>query len=56
MRVAIAQLNQRVGDLSANVAALQGAIAHARRSRASVLVTPELSMTSSLTLPQDSAA
>jgi len=44
MRVAIAQLNQRVGDLRANAAALEDAIAHARRARADVLVTPELSI------------
>ena len=44
MRVAVAQLNQRVGDLDANAAALRGAIDHARRAAADVLVTPELSI------------
>jgi len=44
MRVAVAQLNQQVGDLDANVRALRVAIEDARRARAYVVVTPELSI------------
>ena len=44
MRVAIAQLNQRVGDLAGNVRALVASIAEARAAGAAVLVTPELSI------------
>jgi NAD+ synthetase len=44
MRVAIAQLDQRIGDLAANVARLREAMADARRAGAHVLVTPELSI------------
>jgi NAD+ synthase (glutamine-hydrolysing) len=44
MRVAIAQLNQRVGDLAGNVRALCDSIAEARAAGAAVLVTPELSI------------
>ncbi len=44
MRVAIAQLNQRVGDLAINVAALRNAIEDALRAGVDILVTPELSI------------
>jgi len=44
MRVAIAQLNQRVGDLAGNVRALSAAIGEARAAGAAILVTPELSI------------
>jgi NAD+ synthetase len=44
MRVAVAQLNQRVGDLRANADALRTAIAQARGAGAAILVTPELSL------------
>ena len=44
MRVAVAQLNQHVGDLRANLQALRGALQAARRAGADVLVTPELSI------------
>ena len=44
MRVALAQLNQRVGGLAANLASLRDAIAHARAAGAAVVVTPELSV------------
>src|SRR3984893_16957520 len=42
MRVAIAQLNQVVGDLSGNAARILEAAAEARRGGAQLLVTPEL--------------
>jgi predicted amidohydrolase len=44
MRVAIAQLNQRVGDLAGNTRALSASIGEARAAGAAVLVTPELSI------------
>jgi NAD+ synthetase len=44
MRVAVAQLNQRVGDLRANAAALRETIDRARGAGASIVVTPELSL------------
>jgi NAD+ synthase (glutamine-hydrolysing) len=44
MRVAIAQLNQRVGDPAANGRAILDAVAEARRAGASLVVTPELSL------------
>ena len=44
MRVAIAQLNQRIGDLHANAAAIRSAMADAVRAGADVLVTPELAL------------
>jgi NAD+ synthetase len=44
MRVAVAQLNQWVGDLRANAAALRAAIAQARAAGAAIVVTPELSL------------
>src|SRR2546425_1663014 len=44
MRVAIAQLNQVVGDLSGNAARIIEAIAEARRGGAQLLITPELSL------------
>jgi NAD+ synthase (glutamine-hydrolysing) len=42
MRVAIAQLNQVVGDLSGNAARILETAAEARRGGAQLLVTPEL--------------
>ena len=44
MRVAIAQLNQVIGDLSGNAARILEAVAEARRGGAQLLVTPELSL------------
>ena len=44
MRVAIAQLNQVVGDLSGNAARILVAAAEARRGGAQLLITPELSL------------
>ena len=44
MRVGIAQLNQRVGDLPGNVRSLLAAIDAARGAGADVVVTPELSL------------
>src|SRR6202790_1544234 len=44
MRVAIAQLNQVVGDLSGNAARILEAAAEARRGGAQLLITPELSL------------
>jgi NAD+ synthetase len=44
MRVAIAQLNQVVGDLSGNAARILVATAEARRGGAQLLITPELSL------------
>src|SRR6202022_467924 len=44
MRVAIAQLNQVVGDLSGNAARILEAMAQARRGGAHLLITPELSL------------
>jgi len=44
MRVAIAQLNQRVGDLAGNVRSLAASIGQARAAGAAILVTPELSI------------
>src|SRR5450631_3543700 len=44
MRIAIAQFNQMVGDLSGNAARILEATAEARRGGAQLLVTPELSL------------
>ena len=44
MRIAIAQLNQVVGDLSGNAARILEAAAEARRGGAQLLITPELSL------------
>jgi NAD+ synthetase len=44
MRVAIAQLNQRVGDSASNARGILEAVARARRAGASLIVTPELSL------------
>jgi NAD+ synthase (glutamine-hydrolysing) len=44
VRIAIAQLNQVVGDLAGNAARILGAIAEAERGGADLVVTPELSL------------
>ena len=44
MRVAIAQLNQRVGDPAGNARAILDAAAAGRRAGATLIVTPELSL------------
>jgi NAD+ synthetase len=44
MRIAMAQLNQKLGDLAGNARALLAAIAEGRRDGASLVVTPELSL------------
>ena len=44
MRIAIAQLNQVVGDLAGNAARILGAVAEAERGGADLVVTPELSL------------
>jgi NAD+ synthase (glutamine-hydrolysing) len=44
MKIAIAQLNQRVGDLAANARDILAATAEARRVGAGLVVTPELSL------------
>ena len=44
MRIALAQLDQRLGDLAGNARALVDAIARARQGGASLVVTPELSL------------
>ena len=44
MRLAIAQLNQNVGDLEANARSILDALRHAERAGASLVVTPELSL------------
>ena len=44
MRVAIAQLNQVVGDLPGNAARIADAVSAAARSGADLVVTPELSL------------
>src|SRR5215470_2364154 len=44
MRVAIAQLNQRVGDLAGNARSLVEAVTAGHRGGADVVVTPELSL------------
>jgi len=44
VRIAIAQLNQVVGDLAGNAARILGAVAEAERGGADVVVTPELSL------------
>ena len=44
MRIALAQLNQRLGDLAGNARALLDAIAEGRRDGAALVVTPELSL------------
>ena len=45
MQLAIAQLNQRVGDLAANARGILDAVAEAERGGAALVVTPELSLT-----------
>ena len=44
MRIAIAQLNQVVGDLEGNAARIIDAVSAAKRSGADLVVTPELSL------------
>jgi NAD+ synthetase len=44
MRIAMAQLNQRLGDLAGNARALLHAIGEGRRDGAALVVTPELSL------------
>ncbi|MET0441002.1 MAG: nitrilase-related carbon-nitrogen hydrolase, partial [Casimicrobiaceae bacterium] len=44
MRVAIAQLNQVLGDLAGNAARLKDAVAAGQRGGADLVVTPELSL------------
>src|SRR5512142_2175421 len=44
MRVALAQLNQTLGDVAANARTLLDAIDAGRRASASLVVTPELSL------------
>jgi len=44
MRIAMAQLNQRLGDLAGNARALLDAIGEGRRDGAALVVTPELSL------------
>ncbi|MBI5367708.1 MAG: NAD+ synthase [Planctomycetes bacterium] len=44
MRIALAQLNQTVGDLEGNAARIRAAAERARAARADLLVTPELSL------------
>ena len=44
MQLAIAQLNQRVGDLAANARGILDAVAQAERGGATLVVTPELSL------------
>src|SRR4029079_15362858 len=44
MRIALAQLNQRLADLAGNARALLDAIAEAKRDGAALVVTPELSL------------
>jgi len=45
MRIALAQLNVAVGDLTGNVRRITGAIARARTARARLVVCPELAIT-----------
>jgi NAD+ synthase (glutamine-hydrolysing) len=44
MRIAVAQLDQRVGDLAGNARRILDAVAAARRDGAALVVTPELSL------------
>jgi len=44
MRLAMAQLDQRVGDVAANARAILDAVDSARRAHAQLVVTPELSV------------
>ncbi|HSS70493.1 MAG TPA: NAD+ synthase [Casimicrobiaceae bacterium] len=44
MRIAIAQLNQVVGDLPGNAARILGAVAEGERGGADLVITPELSL------------
>ncbi len=44
MHIAVAQLNQVVGDLAGNAAAILGAVGEAGRAGAELVVTPELSL------------
>jgi predicted amidohydrolase len=53
MRVALGQLDCRVGDKRANVKRLQGAIAEARAAGADLLVVPELQLSGYALSPAD---
>lgn len=44
MHIALAQLNQRVGDITGNAAAIVAAAHEAQRAGASIVATPELSL------------
>src|SRR5499427_3525976 len=44
MQIALAQLNQVLGDLPGNARAILGAVAEAERAGAQLVVTPELSL------------
>ena len=44
MRIAMAQLNPTIGDISGNTSRITGAITHAMQQGAELLVTPELSV------------
>ena len=44
MRIALAQLNQTLGDLAGNARSLLAAIAEGKRDGAALVVTPELSL------------
>jgi len=44
MQIAIAQLNQRIGDLAGNARSILDAVAQAERGGARLVVTPELSL------------
>src|SRR5678815_212318 len=44
MRIAMAQLNQRLGDLAGNARALLAAIGEGQRDGAALVITPELSL------------
>src|SRR4051812_4575643 len=44
MQIAIAQLNQTIGDLSGNAAAILAAVTEAERAGARIVITPELSL------------
>ena len=45
LRIAIAQINSRVGDLSGNAAKIVGAVRAAQKEGASLVLTPELALT-----------
>src|SRR5512132_1647555 len=44
MHIALAQLNQRVGDITGNAASIVAAAHEAQRAGTSMVVTPELSL------------